>query len=93
MIAICLGRIWNAELALVGRWQTLSPDHAKLGVVVRVLPRRRHREVGDGSFAKGELAKLFSDGFEILRDEIVDGVPDRASLVRPSRERSHSRPP
>ena len=40
----------------------------------------------DGSFAKGELAALLGDGFEILKDEIVDGVPDwamdRASLVR-----------
>lgn len=40
----------------------------------------------DGSFAKGELAALFADGFDIVKDEIVDGVPDwamdRASLVR-----------
>ncbi|HUJ59585.1 MAG TPA: methyltransferase domain-containing protein [Kofleriaceae bacterium] len=40
----------------------------------------------DGSFARGELAKLFGDGFEIVRDEVVDAVPDwakdRASLVR-----------
>lgn len=42
--------------------------------------------VRDGSFAKGELAKLFGDGFTIVRDEVVDGVPDwakdHASLVR-----------
>lgn len=42
--------------------------------------------VVDGSFAKGELARLFGDGFEIVRDEIVDDVPDwamnRASLIR-----------
>jgi SAM-dependent methyltransferase len=39
-----------------------------------------------GGFAPGQLAKLFADGFEILRDETVDGVPDwakdRAKLVR-----------
>ncbi|HEY1558746.1 MAG TPA: DUF4440 domain-containing protein [Kofleriaceae bacterium] len=40
----------------------------------------------DGSFARGELAKLVGDGFEIVRDEVVDGVPDwgkpHGSLVR-----------
>jgi SAM-dependent methyltransferase len=40
----------------------------------------------DGSFARGELAKMFADGFKIIRDDIVDGVPDwamdKASLVR-----------
>lgn len=38
------------------------------------------------SFAPGQLAKLFATGFEILRDEVVDDVPDwamdRAKLVR-----------
>jgi SAM-dependent methyltransferase len=37
-------------------------------------------------FATGELAAIFGDSFEILRDEVVDDVPDwatdRASLVR-----------
>ncbi len=41
---------------------------------------------GDDSFARGELAKRFGDGFEIVRDEIVEDVPDwavnRASLAR-----------
>jgi SAM-dependent methyltransferase len=40
----------------------------------------------DGSFAKGELRALFADGFDIVKDEIIDGVPDwamnQASLVR-----------
>ena len=40
----------------------------------------------DGSFARGELARLFGDGFEIVRDDIVYDVPDwvldHASLVR-----------
>jgi SAM-dependent methyltransferase len=40
----------------------------------------------DGSFARGELATLLGDGFEIVRDDIVDGVPDwamdHATLVR-----------
>jgi SAM-dependent methyltransferase len=37
-------------------------------------------------FAPGQLAKLFATGFEILRDEVVEDVPDwamdRAKLVR-----------
>lgn len=40
----------------------------------------------DGGFGPGDLAKQFADGFEILRDEMVDGVPDwaldHAKLVR-----------
>jgi SAM-dependent methyltransferase len=45
-------------------------------------------KVGDdeGSFAPGQLAKLFAAGFEILRDEVVEDAPDwaldRAKLVR-----------
>jgi SAM-dependent methyltransferase len=39
-----------------------------------------------GGFRPGQLAKLFGDGFEILRDETVDDAPDwakdRAMLVR-----------
>jgi SAM-dependent methyltransferase len=39
-----------------------------------------------GGFRPGELAKLFGEGFEVLRDEVVDDVPDwamdRAKLVR-----------
>jgi len=39
----------------------------------------------DSGFEPGQLAKLFADGFEILRDEIVEDEPDwamdRASLV------------
>jgi SAM-dependent methyltransferase len=39
-----------------------------------------------GGFAEGQLAKLFGDGFEIVRDEVVDDTPDwaqdRAKLVR-----------
>jgi SAM-dependent methyltransferase len=42
-------------------------------------------DVKDG-FDTGQLAKLFADGYDILRDEVVDDVPDwamdRASLVR-----------
>ncbi|HWU88493.1 MAG TPA: methyltransferase domain-containing protein [Kofleriaceae bacterium] len=41
--------------------------------------------VTDG-FSPGQLAKLFATGFEILRDEVVEDVPDwamdRAKLVR-----------
>jgi SAM-dependent methyltransferase len=46
-----------------------------------------HREgpEGDG-FATGQLAALFNDGFEVLRDEVVEATPDwakdRATLVR-----------
>jgi len=40
----------------------------------------------DDGIPAGKLAKLFGDGFEILRDEVVDDVPDwgmdRAKLVR-----------
>jgi SAM-dependent methyltransferase len=39
-----------------------------------------------GGFKPGQLAKLFADGFEILRDDTVDDVPDwakdHATLVR-----------
>jgi hypothetical protein len=39
-----------------------------------------------GGFAPGQLAALFADGFDILRDEVVDDTPDwaqnRATLVR-----------
>jgi SAM-dependent methyltransferase len=39
-----------------------------------------------GGFAPGQLAKMFADGFEILRDEVVEDEPDwakdRAKLVR-----------
>jgi SAM-dependent methyltransferase len=40
----------------------------------------------DDGFLPGQLAKHFTDGFEILRDEVVEDVPDwamdRAKLVR-----------
>jgi len=43
-------------------------------------------DVGDGGFKPGQLAKLFADGFDIVRDEVVDDRPDwaadRAKLVR-----------
>jgi hypothetical protein len=39
-----------------------------------------------GGFKQGQLAKLFADGFEILRDDFVDDRPDwardKAKLVR-----------
>jgi SAM-dependent methyltransferase len=42
--------------------------------------------VDDGGFAPGQLAQLFATGFEIVRDEVVEDVPDwamdRAKLVR-----------
>ncbi|HEV7557395.1 MAG TPA: methyltransferase domain-containing protein [Kofleriaceae bacterium] len=42
-------------------------------------------DVKDG-FDTGQLAKLFADGFDILRDDVVDDVPDwgmdKAKLVR-----------
>lgn len=48
-----------------------------------------HREGGEASdegYATGELAALFKDGWEILRDEVVDTTPDwamdRATMVR-----------
>jgi ubiquinone/menaquinone biosynthesis C-methylase UbiE len=40
----------------------------------------------DDNFARGELAKLFANEFDIIQDEVVEAVPDwamdRASLVR-----------
>lgn len=40
----------------------------------------------DDGFQRGQLAKLFPDGYTILRDDLVEGVPDwamdRAKLVR-----------
>lgn len=30
----------------------------------------------DDSFAAGELAALFKDGFDVLRDEVVETTPD-----------------
>jgi ubiquinone/menaquinone biosynthesis C-methylase UbiE len=40
----------------------------------------------DGGFEPGQLAKLFADGYDILRDDVVDDVPDwaqdHAKLVR-----------
>jgi SAM-dependent methyltransferase len=46
-----------------------------------------HKDEPDGDgFATGQLAALFKDGFEILRDEVVDTHPDwardHATLVR-----------
>ena len=42
-------------------------------------------DVTDG-FDTGQLAKLFADGYDIVRDEVVDDVPDwgmdKATLVR-----------
>jgi hypothetical protein len=39
-----------------------------------------------GGFKPGQLAKAFADGFEILRDDVVDDHPDwardKAKLVR-----------
>jgi hypothetical protein len=41
---------------------------------------------GDGGIATGELAGLFKDGFDVLRDETVEATPDwavsKATLVR-----------
>jgi hypothetical protein len=31
---------------------------------------------GDDSFAAGKLAALFKDGFDVLRDEVVETTPD-----------------
>ena len=46
----------------------------------------REPDAPRGGFAPGQLAKLFADGFEILRDEVVEDEPDwardRAKLVR-----------
>jgi 2-polyprenyl-3-methyl-5-hydroxy-6-metoxy-1,4-benzoquinol methylase len=43
-------------------------------------------DASNDGFARGQLAKLFADGFEILRDEVIEDVPDwtgdRATLVR-----------
>lgn len=40
----------------------------------------------EGGFKRGQLAKLFASGFDILRDDLVEGVPDwamdHAKLVR-----------
>jgi SAM-dependent methyltransferase len=51
-----------------------------------VLEFFRENDPGDGGFPVGQLATLFKDGFEILRDEVVDDVPDwaedHATLVR-----------
>ncbi|MEZ4261472.1 MAG: methyltransferase domain-containing protein [Polyangiaceae bacterium] len=46
-----------------------------------------HKDAPDGDgFATGQLAKLFAEGFVVLRDEVVDDRPDwamdRATLVR-----------
>jgi SAM-dependent methyltransferase len=46
----------------------------------------REPDAARGGFAPGQLAKLLADGFEILRDEVVEDEPDwakdRAKLVR-----------
>jgi len=43
-------------------------------------------DVGDGGFKAGQLTKLFAEGYDILRDEVVDDRPDwgvdHAKLVR-----------
>lgn len=31
---------------------------------------------GDDNFADGELAALFKDGFDVVRDEVVETTPD-----------------
>jgi SAM-dependent methyltransferase len=67
--------------------ERIKPSLKKGGVfVVEYFHDNDTAGQADGSFAKGELAALFADGFEIVKDEIVDGVPDwamdRASIVR-----------
>ncbi len=43
------------------------------------------KDDGDG-FAPGQLAAVFGEGFTVLRDEVIEDVPDwamdRATLVR-----------
>jgi SAM-dependent methyltransferase len=51
-----------------------------------VLEYFRENDPGDGGWAPGELAGLFKDGFDVLRDDVVEGTPDwavsKATLVR-----------
>lgn len=64
--------------------QKLRPSLRRGGLVV-VEYFAKTTEDGDG-FAPGQLAALFGEGFTILRDEVVEEVPDwamdRATLVR-----------
>lgn len=64
--------------------QKLRPSLRRGGLIV-VEYFAKTGDDGDG-FAPGQLATLFGEGFTILRDEVVEEVPDwamdRATLVR-----------
>jgi SAM-dependent methyltransferase len=67
--------------------EKIKPSLKKGGLfIVEYFAKTDDKGPNDGGFAAGQLAKLFADGFEILRDEVVEGVPDwaldKAQLVR-----------
>ena len=49
------------------------------GLFVLEFFHRGDAEAADEGYATGELAGLFKDGFEVLRDEVVDTTPDWAA--------------
>jgi SAM-dependent methyltransferase len=83
----------------VAKWDLVTMIYAldKLAWIERIKPSLKpgglfvleyfHRAEGsDDGFATGQLAALFKDGFDILRDEVVEDRPDwaadRATIVR-----------
>lgn len=49
------------------------------GLFVLEFFHRSDGEAADEGYASGELAALFKDGWDVLRDEVVDTTPDWAS--------------
>lgn len=69
------------------KWiEKIKPSLRPGGLFVVEYFARENLGTSTEGFAKGDLAKLFASGFEILRDEVVEDAPDwamdRATLVR-----------
>ena len=66
--------------------EKIKPSLRPGGLFVVEYFARENLGTSTDGFAKGQLAKLFASGFEILRDEVVEDAPDwamdRATLVR-----------
>lgn len=59
------------------KWVERAKPSLKPGGLLVLEDFHADTPTGDG-FARGQLAALFKDGFDILRDEVVEGRPDWA---------------
>lgn len=69
------------------KWiEKIKPSLRKGGLFVVEYFAQDPEDPKDGGFARGQLAKLFADGFDVLRDDYLEDEPDwaldRAKLVR-----------